>query len=292
VGMEFDVEVWVETPTEWTNTEEGIVEYTLSVQYDPRVLTSGPALATPAWSARKFPITSPGWLSTWYLATYEVDTGELPETVDASGIIYAFAETIPLGVEPTTGVGGSGKLMRFRFKSLSEVEPSPIDLVKHGFVGTIEISALFRKANGLLVEADVVDDGYYISQTPDTRFLDLSALSPPFVPESPVGSIWHELWSTYSDEHSLDTWNDINATGKLDQGDEIQMTNMRTGLKDWYKVQWVRPTPVAGDGIKDMVAKVIVVIPEFPLGISLLLAIAPVIPIVYLWRTRKKVMNK
>jgi hypothetical protein len=34
------------------------------------------------------------------------------------------------------------------------------------------------------------------------------------------------------------------------------------------------------------------VVPEFPLGLGFVMLLAPAIPIVYLWRTRKKVMRK
>jgi hypothetical protein len=56
----------------------------------------------------------------------------------------------------------------------------------------------------------------------------------------------------------------------------------------WGHVDWLNPTPVAGDGLTDMILLDKGVVPEFPLGIGMLMAIAPMIAIAYVWRLRKK----
>jgi hypothetical protein len=89
--------------------------------------------------------------------------------------------------------------------------------------------------------------------------------------------------------YSINGWTDTNATGGLNSGDSISMLNATSGGTDYFDVLFGNIAPTSNDGRNDLILKKKPpVVPEFPLGIELLIAIAPMIAIVYLWRTRPK----
>jgi len=154
------------------------------------------------------------------------------------------------------------------------------------------ISATYMTPDGVHHYVDVLDDGYYIAETPDLMLFDSSA---GLDWTSPLGSDWLELWPG-SDMPGVEIWWTLESwedngepTGELSASDQIDMINLDTGEKWWFHVEWVNPTPVASDGKTDMIGEIKPVVPEFPLGVGLMIAIAPAIPIVYLLRTRRKV---
>ncbi len=107
-----------------------------------------------------------------------------------------------------------------------------------------------------------------------------------FDPTDPLYSDWHELWPTYCDDWTLESYFD-NGDTVLSESDQIDMDNIDTGEHLDFHVGWLNPTPVADDGRTDMVVEIKEIVPEFPLGVGLMMALAPAIPIVYLWRRQK-----
>lgn len=286
VGTFIFVEVWVESDPAWDDTPEGIVGYALSVRVDPRALE--------VMSAAK--IAGGGGFLEDFLSRYLYDilygytTSFLVGPIDKdTGTITDCAEYI-MGYK-TLGVGAGGgptKLMRFVFKSKSDVIPSVIDLFGRYVT---EISATYTTTDGVDHYVDILEDGYYISDTSiqpyETMYFDSSPAwaSDPFM--NPMYTDWHELWPTYCEMWSIEDWVD-NTDEVLSESDQIYMVNIGTGEDLWCHVEWVNPSPVAGDGGTDLIVTVKEVVPEFPLGVVLMMAIAPAIPIVYLWRIRKK----
>lgn len=125
--------------------------------------------------------------------------------------------------------------------------------------------------------------------TGETMYIDLE-LPADVLPDEvytpikePVCTQWHELYPDYCRRYHLTDWEDTGPDnpGELGVSDQIQLTDKETGEAAWYHVDDICTdivvTPEPGK-----------IVPEFPLGIGLMIAIAPAIPIVYLWRTRKK----
>jgi len=106
---------------------------------------------------------------------------------------------------------------------------------------------------------------------------------PPEPLGNPIGTTWHSVAppDMYCYEFTITEWDDADSDGVFevceyfiaDFGPEFgssmaHLTDISTDI-----IVTEKPEPV----------------PEFPLGLGLIMALAPAIPIVYLWRTRKKV---
>jgi len=282
----FDVLVMIESPLSWFDTADGIVAFTLSVRVDPRVLEVN--LIKPTDTDYDGDGFNDDFMSIYPLMYPAYSVLEGPEKKDlASGTMWGFA--LSYTPVPSTGMGGDPingddimGLCELRFKALSNTIASPIDLIGAG--GVIE---------GVNIEATVVDargdkhviepeDGYYMAETPDISFLDLNQTA------SVIGSLWHELWPEFCQEWRIDSHEDTNEDGALQESEQIDMIRLADEYKAWYHVEWVNPDPIAGDGKADLIVLWKEDIPEFPLGIGLLMMVALAIPVVYLWRTRKK----
>jgi hypothetical protein len=212
-----------------------------------------------------------------------------------SGALWGFASGI-IGA-PATGAGGDPVnlddemlLCRIRFKSRSQTIASALDLMgPDQIIQGIAVSCRYTNAAGTtfeVPEADLGDNGY-VALTPDARYYDTTAT---YDPAAPIDSHWHELWPTYSQEWDLTSWtnNGVNGLDASDQVDLTQTAGSAPGTVMWGHVDWINQTGVAGDGLTDMILLDKGVVPEFPLGIGMLMAIAPMIAIAYVWRLRKK----
>jgi hypothetical protein len=224
-----------------------------------------------------------------------------PQAKDTvSGGMWGFASAFTGA--PTIGAGGDPMngdndmmLCRLRFKSKSISIASAIDLMGPSqMIQGIQVSARYTTAAGTTVEvpeADLVDGGY-VALTPDARYYDtLTTLAP----VSPIGSHWHELLPTYSQQWDLTSWED-DGDGVLDASDQVDLTQTlgsEPGTVLWGHVDWLNPTPIPGDGLTDMILlKKEGPIPEFPLGLSIMMMIAPAIAVAYLWQTHRKVTKQ
>jgi len=278
-GSYVDFEVHIECPPEWDNAPEGIVGWGLSIRVDPRALE-------PVGAGK---IGGMGGFLEDFLMRYGYDwdyTTSLfvGETDPVTGTMFDVTEYI-FGYELLgLGAGGMGsvKLARFRFKSRSDTIASPIDLFGIQAPPIVEIMAMYTTPDGVDHYVDVLDDGHYIAQTPGTILFGSSA---GFIPTDPIGSDWHEYYPVGCQWWTLESWDD-NGDGVLSESDQVDMICLDTGFYAWYHVVWMNPEPNAGDGKTDLIVEFKEIVPEFPLGIGLIIALAPIIPLIYLWRRK------
>ena len=274
------VEIWIDAPDAWDNQPDvGIIAYALSIRVDPRALQVLTAQKIPYGAGFLEKFITDNLYDLFYGASTTLVVGE----VDANtGTIFDIAEGIvwnPATPLPAGAGGGPIPLCRIAFMSKSNTIASPIDIFGPPRPPIVEVNAKYLTHDGVEHDVEVIDDGYYIDETPDETFFDLTSW------ESVVGSTWHEVWPEPCREWSIDSEEDGNDI--LEPSDQIDMTCLPTGYKGWYHVEWVNPDPVAGDGKADLIVKWKSDYPEFPLGVGLMIALAPAIPIVYLWRRRK-----
>jgi hypothetical protein len=103
----------------------------------------------------------------------------------------------------------------------------------------------------------------------------------------PIGTGWHQIWMEdfYSLTFTITSWED-NGDGVFSESDQFDFEyDFDPGIPHWAHL--------------DAVSTDIIVtptdpppIPEFPFGISLLMLLAPIVPLAYLWRLRKKVTKQ
>jgi len=275
-GGYVNFEIWIESPILWEDTGMGIVGYVLSVRGDPRALEPVGAGKIPAQS---------GFLEDFALR-HGRETGFFYGEIDTVTCTFFDISELIQGYETLgVGAGGIGRLCRVRFRARSDVIPSVIDIFGPSGPPIVEIHAQYLTADGVWHDVDVEDDGAYIAQTPATMYFDSS---PGYDPTTPMGSDWHELWPAMCNWWSLESWedNDDGALSESDQIDLVQTDGPHPGVVVWGHVVWVNPVPTAGDAKADLIIEAKV--PEFPLGIGLLMVLAPAIPILYLLGRRRK----
>jgi hypothetical protein len=104
-------------------------------------------------------------------------------------------------------------------------------------------------------------------------------------PDYPIGSTWHQIYPDYCRWFTITSWDD-NGDGVFsisDQFDFVYEDEPQT-------TYWAHLDAVTTDIILSYKGPDDV--PEFPLGLGLMIAMAPAIPIVYLWRLRRKVTKR
>jgi hypothetical protein len=283
VGGTRIIEVWVESPPEWENTPSGIVGYALSIRIDPRILEplGASKTATGGGLLETF-LVNFGYDIEGYTTSFLVGPADKP-----TGTIFDASEYI--GGYSTLGVGAGGgptKLMRFTFRSKSNTVPSMLDLCGRPVSGILEANAIYTTPDGVDHYVDLMGDGFYGASITDEFNMDLTST---IDLANPVGSAFSETWPVGSRMYSINGWTDTNATGGLNSGDSISMLNATSGSTDYFDVLFGNIAPTSNDGRNDLILKKKPgPVPEFPLGIELLIALAPMIAIVYLWRTRPK----
>jgi hypothetical protein len=106
----------------------------------------------------------------------------------------------------------------------------------------------------------------------------------------PIGTSWEEQYNITGRTWQLLNWSDVDASGDLSATDLINMTDVDTGSFWAFEVQdiWETDDPEMNVFMILTFTEELPPIPEFPWGLMLMIAIAPAIPIVYLWRTRRK----
>jgi hypothetical protein len=105
---------------------------------------------------------------------------------------------------------------------------------------------------------------------------------------NPIDTTWHQIYPDYCREFVITSWEDNEPGGMFDPSDQFDFEYVDApGVTHWAHLdaittdiiltpQQPQPPPV----------------PEFPLGIGLLMLLAPIVPLAYLWRLRKKVMKQ
>jgi len=287
-----EVKVMIESPYSWMSTADGIISFMVSVRVDPRALKV--ANIVPGAYGEDFMDMYAVYLQ--YLG-YDVSTAQAPPAKDAaSGTMSGYASGLT-GPDWDPALGGAGGdafyaddvavLCVIKFITVSATQPSVIDLMGPGIsteqiVAGIEVSCKYKNAKGEKVVVEP-EDGYYVAETPDVKFVDLNQTA------SVIGSTWHELQPVHCREWRIDSEED--GDDILEPSDQIDMMLLPgEEYKAWYHVDWVNPDPVAGDGIADLILtwKEEIPVPEFPMGLGLMILLALAIPIAYLWRTHKK----
>ena len=214
-----------------------------------------------------------GYTTSFLVGPIDKDAGTI---TDCSEYIMGYS-TLGLGAG-----GGPIKLMRFMFRSRSDVIPTVMDLFGRYVT---EISATYTTPDGTDHFVDILEDGFYIEDTHTTQmFFDAS---PGYDPADPLHSDWHELYPEYCEWWTLESWVD-NGDGILSASDQIDMDNIGTGEHLDFHIDWMSATPTPA-GVADMIVTVKEIVPEFPLGTGLMIMIAAAVPVVYLWRIRRKV---
>ena len=95
--------------------------------------------------------------------------------------------------------------------------------------------------------------------------------------DDPIGTQWHELYPNYCKKYQLRDWHDTNENRELDFCDQIVFMDKETGAEAEYHVEGVSTDIIISPGP---------VIPEFPLGIEIIMMLALLTPIIYLWRRK------
>ncbi len=104
----------------------------------------------------------------------------------------------------------------------------------------------------------------------------------------PIGTAWHQIYPEYSQEFVITSWEDNNANGVFGVSDQFDFEYFGEGVTYWAHLDDVTTDIFLSQKGEPEPPP----IPEFPLGLGLMVAMAPAIPIVYLWRTRKKEVEK
>ena len=123
---------------------------------------------------------------------------------------------------------------------------------------------------------------------------------------APVCTYWYEIWPDPGREWHL-TSHETNQmvpppNGELDASDQIDMMEEPPGEELWwFHVDEVGQTvhdPSVPPGADPYSVYMFLSfkhtepVPEFPLGLGLIMLLAPIIPVAYLWRLRKKVPKR
>jgi hypothetical protein len=117
--------------------------------------------------------------------------------------------------------------------------------------------------------------------TGDAEPVEPGALESPMI--DPIGSTWHMIYPDYSREFVITSWEDSNGNQAFDASDQFDFEFYdEPGVPVWAHLDSVTTDIILT--FKDKEPGV----PEFPLGIGLMIAMAPAIPVVYLWRRLKK----
>ena len=140
--------------------------------------------------------------------------------------------------------------------------------------------------------------GVYGTPPATSHLLQWKSLSE-FPWADPVCTDWVEIYPLAGREWHLSSveepWDP-----PLKASDQIDMTSPEhPGEVWWFHVDEIweilhDPTPGAPDpySVTMILSFKYKEVPEFPLGVGLMMMLAPAIPIVYLWRTRKKVLKR
>lgn len=118
---------------------------------------------------------------------------------------------------------------------------------------------------------------------------------------APIGTRWHQVHGPstpgttdtgYCRWFTITSWTD-NGNGYLDPSDQFdflyddEYVDVTPGPTHWAHLDAVSTDIfLSQKGIPEPP------VPEFPLGLGLVLAAAPMIPIIHLWRTKRRVMKK
>jgi hypothetical protein len=99
---------------------------------------------------------------------------------------------------------------------------------------------------------------------------------------APIDTTWHQLYPDYCREFVITSHVDTDADGALDPSEQFDFEY----LDDPGVTYWAHLDSITTDLVLSFKEKTEPT-PEFPLGIGLILAIVPMVPVIYLWRKRE-----
>jgi hypothetical protein len=165
---------------------------------------------------------------------------------------------------------------------------------------TYDLTKLVAPGGVYLPHADW--DGVYGTPPAGTHLIRWTSASE-FPWTAPVCTYWYEIWPDPGREWHLTSHEtnqvDPPPNGELDASDQIDMMEEPPGEELWwFHVDEVGQTvhdPSVPPGADPYSVYMFLTfkhtepVPEFPLGLGLIMLLAPIIPVAYLWRLRKKV---
>jgi len=99
---------------------------------------------------------------------------------------------------------------------------------------------------------------------------------------NPIGTTWHQLYPDYSREFVITSHEDSDGDGALDPSEQFDFRYQdEPGTEYWAHLDSITTDLILSFKEKEPG------IPEFPLGIGLVMAIAPMIPVIYIWRRKR-----
>ncbi|MGD8506690.1 MAG: hypothetical protein PVF15_08515, partial [Candidatus Bathyarchaeota archaeon] len=101
----------------------------------------------------------------------------------------------------------------------------------------------------------------------------------------PIGSKWHQIFPPdfYSLTFTITSWDD-NGDGYFSPSDQFDYElDFDPGIPHWAHLDAVST---------DIIVTMKPIVPEFPLGLGMIMLLAPVIPLTYLWRLRKRATKR
>jgi hypothetical protein len=108
--------------------------------------------------------------------------------------------------------------------------------------------------------------------------------TPPDYSVDPTDSRWHQIYPDYCRAFTITGWTD-QGSGTFDPSDQFQITYDDDGS-------------VANAHLDAITTNILVSqkpggpVPEFPFGLTAMMALVAAMPLVYMWRTRRKVIKK
>jgi hypothetical protein len=99
-----------------------------------------------------------------------------------------------------------------------------------------------------------------------------------------LGTTWHQIYPDYCREFVITSHDDTDGDGALDPSEQFDFVYQddETETPVWAHLDSITTDLILSFKEKEPP------VPEFPLGIGLILAIVPIIPVIYLWRKREK----
>jgi hypothetical protein len=245
---------------------------------------------------------------------FQVAEPGVPPTSDQSLIefnVVKISDTLGGRIEPAIY---SGTFWVAKYLSATDASLVPLQIDLANPVGThwheiyptysqeFDIVGWDDNGDGILSACDTIDLGtgidYHVDQVTTTIWFTIKAGDPygwdgmemavepeepaSELPGSPIGTMWHQIFppDLYSLTFEITSWDD-DGSGVFDPSDQFdfEYPYFDPGMPHWAHLDAVST---------DIIVSPPPQVPEFPLGLGMIMLLAPVIPLAYLWRLRKK----
>jgi hypothetical protein len=194
--------------------------------------------------------------------------------------------TIPVA-DPllTVGVSGDSAVARIYFMLNDDGSGLPVDpnfswlRFTLSLVGDPEATKI----------SHTVYNGYYGTPPENSYMMGSAAVPRPesFPYGNPVSTNWVEEYPDFGDAWHLTNWNDIDESSLLNAGDTLILTpTTPPGEEGEFTPLQIWECDADPNTFVFMI--LLGPVPEFPLGLGLVLGLAPAILVIYIWRTRPR----